>query len=287
MVRSLVRDLLRSTVGAAALDRLEGMEVEDTGFGYDRFGFERESFWAAYAFTRLLYTRWFRVASRGHEHLPERGRAILAGNHSGLLPFDGAMLSVDLIENLDPPRALRAIVDHFAFAVPYVGLFMQRTGQVPGTARNFADLLGQEEMVLVFPEGTRGIVKPFSERYRLKRFNVGFVELALDHKAPVIPFAVVGAEEQAPILFGSRRLGKPLGMPIFPITPTFPLLGPLGLVPYPSRYFINYGEPVLLHEQHPPSAARDPDALEEIAAGIQRQVEGLLRDGLAWREGSP
>lgn len=285
LARRLVRRAVSAVDGVRGLERLETMPFHDEGFGFDRFGLERESFWAAYLACRFLYTTWFRVRSTGHEHVPRDGRAILAGNHSGLLPFDGAMITCDLLERLTPPRSTRAVVDHFAFALPYIGLFMQRTGQVPGTGRNVADLLRQDELVLVFPEGTRGIVKPFHERYRLKKFNVGFVELALEHEAPIVPVAVVGAEEQAPILFGSRTLGKKVGMPIFPVTPTFPLLGPLGLIPYPSQYHICYGEPLWVHREYPRASASDPAVVQGIARRVQERVQGMLEVGLELRRG--
>lgn len=283
--RSLVRRALQTLDGVRSLERLETMPFHDEGFGFDRFGLERESFWAGYLAVRFLYRHWFRVRSTGHENVPREGRVILAPNHSGLLPFDGAMITADLLERLDPPRSVRAIVDHFAFALPYVGTFMQRTGQVPGTTRNFADLLRQDELVLVFPEGTRAIVKPYRERYRLKKFNVGFVELAIEHEAPIVPVAVIGAEEQAPILFGSRTLGKKVGMPLFPVTPTFPLLGPLGLIPYPSRYHIAYGEPIWLHREYPREAARDPIVLQALAQQVQARVQGMIDVGLELRRG--
>ena len=283
--RSLVRRALRTLDGVRGLERLETMPFHDEGFGFDRFGLEREAFWGAYLFVRQLYRRWFRVRSTGHENVPREGRVILAPNHSGLLPFDGAMITVDLLEKLEPPRSVRAIVDHFAFALPYVGVFMQRTGQVPGTTRNFADLLRQDEMILVFPEGTRAIVKPYRERYRLKKFNVGFIELAIEHEAPIVPVAVVGAEEQAPILFGSKSLGKKVGMPIFPITPTVPWLGPLGLIPYPSRYHIAYGEPLWLHREYPREAAKDPGVLTALAQKVQDRVQAMIDVGLEVRDG--
>lgn len=283
--RSLVRRAIQTLDGVRWLERLETMPFKDEGFGFDRFGLERESFWAGYLLVRQLYRRWFRVRSTGHENVPREGRVILAPNHSGLLPFDGAMITCDLLERLDPPRSVRAIVDHFAFALPWVGVFMQRTGQVPGTTRNFADLLRQEELVLVFPEGTRGIVKPFRERYRLRKFNVGFIELAIEHEAPIVPVAVVGAEEQAPILFGSKTLGKKVGMPIFPVTPTFPLLGPLGLIPYPSQYHIAYGEPLWLHREYPREAAKDPVVLQALAQKVQARVQQMIDLGLEVRRG--
>lgn len=283
VARRLVRRLVEALDGDEGLERLEAMAFSDAGFGFDHFGLERESMWTAYLALRQVYRRWFRVRSRGHEHLPTQGAAIVAANHSGLLPFDGAMLTVDLLERLSPPRPMRSVVDHFAFALPYVGLFMQRTGQVTGTTRNAADLLRGGELMLVFPEGTKGIVKPYREKYRLRPFNVGFVELALEHRAPIIPAAVVGAEEQAPILFGSKALGKRFGMPIFPVTPTFPLFGPLGLIPYPSRYYLVYGEPLRLFEEHPPEAARDPDLLRSLADRVQGRVAALIDEARAER----
>jgi 1-acyl-sn-glycerol-3-phosphate acyltransferase len=282
--RARIRKVVRALDGPRGLERLESMPVDDEGFGFDRFGFERESFYAAYLLARQMYRRWFRVESHGHEHVPRSGRAILAGNHSGLLPFDGAMLAVDLIERLEPPRPLRSIVDHFAFALPYVGTFMYRTGQVPGTPRNFRDLLEREQLVLVFPEGTKGIVKPFSERYQLQPFNVGFVELALELEAPIVPFAVIGAEEQAPVLFKSRTIGKKLGMPVFPFTPTFPWFGPLGLVPYPVKYRIAYGEPLLFHREYPREAASDPDVVRALSEKVRSRVQGMIDLGLELRK---
>ncbi len=282
--RERIRRLVRALDGPRGLERLESMLVDDEGFGYDRFGFERETLYAAYMFARQLYRRWFRVESVGHEHVPRAGRAILAGNHSGLLPWDAAMIAVDLIEKLEPPRPLRSIVDHFAFGLPFVGELMYRTGQVPGTPRNFRDLLEREQLVLVFPEGTKGIIKPYSERYQLRPFNVGFVEIALELEVPVVPFAVVGAEEQAPVLFQLPLLGKRLGMPTFPITPTFPLLGLAGLVPYPVKYRIAYGEPLLLHREYPKEAARDPDIIRAISEKIRSRVQGMIDLGLELRK---
>ncbi len=282
--RGRIRKIIHALDGPRGLERLESMVVDDEGFGFDRFGFERESLYASYLVARQLYRRWFRVESRGHEHVPRTGRAILAGNHSGLLPFDGAMIAVDLMDKLEPPRPLRSIVDHFAFALPFVGTFMYRTGQVPGTPRNFHDLLEREQLVLVFPEGTKGIVKPFSERYQLRPFNVGFVEIALELETPIVPFAVIGAEEQAPILFQLPALGKRFGMPTFPITPTFPWLGLAGLIPYPSKYRIAYGEPLFIHRDYPKEAARDPDVVRAISEKVRSRVQGMIDLGLELRK---
>jgi 1-acyl-sn-glycerol-3-phosphate acyltransferase len=283
--RELIKKAIRLLDGEKALERLESMPFDDEGFGYDRFGCERESFLLAYLGARQLYRRWFRVESHGHENIPRAGRALLAGNHSGTLPFDGAMISVDMLERLEPPRPLRAIVDHFAFAFPFVNLFMYRTGQVPGTQRNFVDLLQREQLVLVFPEGTKGIVKPFKERYKLRPFNVGFVEIALEQETPVIPFAVIGAEEQAPIILSSRLLGQKVGLPVFPITPTFPLLGLAGLIPYPVKYRIAYGEPLYLHKDYPREAARDPEVVKAIAEKVRVRVQAMVDLGLEMRAG--
>ena len=274
--RALGRDYVR---------RILGMSFADAGFGYDAFGQERETGIAALLATRWLYNKYFRVESRGHEHVPKTGPVILAGNHSGLLPFDGMMVGIDLMERMVPPRAMRAIADNWLATVPFFGTFIARAGQVIGHRRNFEKLLGQGQLVMVFPEGAKGIAKPFSERYRLKRFNVGFVELALLHRAPIVPVAVVGAEEQAPVLVNSRRVAATLGLPFFPITPTWPLLGPLGLLPLPVKYHVRYGEPLRFDRDYGPEHASDSLLVQHLALEVQSIVQRMVDDGRAERKG--
>jgi len=223
-----------------------------------------------------LYRFWFRVQSEGHEHLPRRGGAILVANHGGLLPFDGAMAAVDALLHSDPPRLLRPLVARFVRDLPLLRDFYAGIGPVIGTRENFRHLLEQRELVLVFPEGVEGIRKTVPDRYRLQHFHPGFVEEAVRHRVPVIPVAIVGPDDQAPILYDLKTVARWLKLPAFPITPTFPWLGPLGLLPYPVRYRIVYGEPLALHEQAPREAADDRPRMEEMAARVRLTVQHLV-----------
>lgn len=278
--RNRIEWLARGVLGDEEYQRLKSMPIVDVGFGYDSFGLERETVIAAYLAMRQLYQRYFRVDSEGHANIPVRGRALLIANHSGIVPLDGTMIGIDLLKHLNPPRLVRAAVDNFVAALPFLGLLFARLGQITGTRRNMIQLMERDELVLIFPEGTRGVGKRYSERYRLQRFTVGFVELALATRTPIIPTAVIGAEEQAPLLAKSKVLGRMLGMPFVPVTPTFPLMGPLGLIPYPSKYHILYGEPMLLHEQHGPDAVGDSKLVERLCGEVRERVQALVKEGL-------
>jgi 1-acyl-sn-glycerol-3-phosphate acyltransferase len=242
----------------------------------DPFGLDVDAIERALPVVLALYRYWFRVQSEGHEHLPRRGGAILVANHGGLLPFDGAMASLDALLHTDPPRILRPLVARFVRELPIVRDFFSGTGPVIGTRDNFRRLLERRELVLVFPEGVAGIRKTVPDRYRLQHFHPGFVEEAVRLRVPVIPVAIVGPDDQAPILYDVKAIARWLGLPAFPITPTFPWLGPLGLLPYPVRYRIVYGEPLALHEQAPPEAAGDRARMEEMAARVRLTVQHLL-----------
>lgn len=250
--------------------------LADAESGYDRFGFSPAAFRRAFPFFHALHRRWFRVRSEGHEHLPEEGPAMLVANHGGLLPFDGAMTVVDVLLHTDPPRLVRSIVDRWAGTLPWVNVFFARTGQVMGTRENFLELLAEGQLVLVFPEGMNGIRKPVTQRYRLQPFHVGFVELALRTRVPLVPVAIVGSDDQAPILFDLAPLARRFGLPTFPVTPTFPWLGPLGLVPYPVPYRIVYGPPLRLHERFGPEDADDARLVRHLADEVRRTLQALL-----------
>ena len=246
---------------------------------YDPLGLSTRAARRAFALFKLLHSYYFRVESSGHEALPEKGGAILAANHGGLLPFDGAMAIVDVLLHAEPPRLVRAIVERWAGTLPFVNIFYARVGQVIGTRENFRQLLRSDQLVLVFPEGVEGIRKKAAERYVLQRFNLGFVEESLRHRVPIVPTAIVGADDQSPILFNVKPLARWLGLPVFPITPTFPLLGPLGLLPYPVKYEIRYGEPFRFYEEYPEEAARDPHAIRYMAERVRRRVQEMVDRG--------
>ncbi len=244
--------------------------------GWDRFGLSPRALQQAFPLFYALYRSYFRVRSEGHANIPASGPVVLAANHGGLLPFDGAMAVVDLLLHSDPPRLARAILDRFAGSLPWVNVFMARVGQVVGTHENFSRLLEDGEAVLVFPEGIEGIRKPITQRYRLQRFHVGFVEHALRARAPIVPMAILGSDDQAPILFDVKPLARWLGLPAAPITPTFPWFGPVGLLPYPVRYRIVYGEPLCFYERFAASSADDPIVVRSLAGQVRRAVQRLI-----------
>jgi 1-acyl-sn-glycerol-3-phosphate acyltransferase len=244
--------------------------------GWDRFGLSASALQQAFPLFYALYRSYFRVRSDGHANIPATGPVVLAANHGGLLPFDGAMAVVDLLLHSDPPRLARAILDRFAGSLPWVNVFMARVGQVVGTHENFSRLLDDGEAVLVFPEGIDGIRKPITQRYRVQHFHVGFVEHALRAGAPIVPMAILGSDDQAPILFDVKPLARWLGLPAAPITPTFPWFGPIGLLPYPVRYRIVYGEPLCFRDRFPASAAEDPAVVRALAGQVRRAVQRLI-----------
>ena len=255
----------------AALAHLAEGEVP-----YDRFGFSPDVTKSAFPWFQALYRYYFRVKSSGHENIPKSGPALLVGNHGGLLPFDAAMGVVDCVLHTDPPRLPRAIVDRWAGSLPWVNVFYARVGQVIGTRENFGDLLGDGQMVLVFPEGMDAVSKPITQRYRLQRFRVGFIEHALRARAPIVPVAFLGNDDQTPILYDFKSVARRLGLPAIPITPTFPLLGPLGLLPYPVSYRIVYGEPLPFHERFGPEGADDARLVRYLANQVRRTVQQLI-----------
>jgi 1-acyl-sn-glycerol-3-phosphate acyltransferase len=243
---------------------------------YDRYGFSPGVTKSVFPLFFALYKLYFRVKSEGHDNIPQEGPAVLAANHGGLLPFDGAMSVVDLLMHTDPPRLARAIVDRWAGSLPWVNVFYARVGQVIGTRENFSDLLDDGQLVLVFPEGMDGVRKTYAQRNRLQRFRVGFVEQALRSSAPIIPTAILGSDDQTPILYDLKPLARRLGLPVAPITPTFPWLGPLGLLPYPVSYRIVYGEPLRFHERFGPEGAEDSRLVKYLANQVRREVQQLV-----------
>lgn len=270
------RMLARAMLTPEQRSHLEGLQLDDAGHGWDRFGASREGVAVALSTVRHLYDRYFRVLSYGAEHIPPTGPTIVVSNHSGTLPLDGMMLWADILLRTSPPRLPRAVADHFVPALPFINTFFSRAGMVPGSRANVRVLLEQGELLLLFPEGVAGIGKPPSEAYRLQRWTVGHAELAIRHRALVVPAAVIGAEEQWPQLGRIERL-HPFGIPYLPI-PATPL-------PLPVRYRIHYGEPLALHEGLAPEEADDPAVLRRAAERTKDAVAALIERGLAEREG--
>jgi 1-acyl-sn-glycerol-3-phosphate acyltransferase len=248
--------------------------------GVDPFGFDPETVKYAAVPIEVLYRHYFRVISHGIENVPNR-RVLLVANHSGQLPFDGMMIGAALVIERDPPRVVRSMVEKWVPRLPFVSIFMARVGQIVGTPDNCRRLLAREEAILVFPEGARGISKTFDKRYQLERFGTGFMRLALETGTPIVPVAVVGAEEQAPSLVNLKSIAKLLGIPAFPVTPTFPLLGPVGLWPLPTRYRIYFGEAMRFEG----SGDEEDEIVEQYVAEVRRALEVLIQRGLSERSG--
>jgi 1-acyl-sn-glycerol-3-phosphate acyltransferase len=264
------------------LDRLDGDYPED------EWGFDEQFAEALFPLFELLYRVWWRVEAVGVRSVPSHGRALLVANHAGSpLPFDAAMITTALMKEHPLPRWPRFTVDDWAFALPFLSAFFRRLGGVPSRPENTSRALRSDELVISFPEGPQGPRKPFAERYRLQPFGRGeFVELALATGAPIVPVAVVGSEEIYPKLGESRTLGRAVGAPFLPITPTFPWLGPLGLIPLPARWRIEFCEPIDV-SGHSPDDAEDRrvvfDLSERVRETIQdRLYENLIRRGSAF-----
>ncbi len=274
MLPALAR-LAASTLPTAERERLKGLVFADAGHGYDPFGLHPDFVAFGEALTAPLYDRYFRVESSGHEHIPASGAAVLAANHSGAVPFDSAMIWTDVVRHTNPPRVPRPVADHFVPMIPIIGIVFARGGMVGGSRGNARTLLERGELLLIHPEGVPGIAKSFKLRYQLQDWRVGHVELAIRHSAPVIPVAVVGAEEQMPQI--GRIPISVAGLPFIPVTLTpFPL---------PVKYHIRYGAPIPVHELYTPDQADDPASVREAAALVKKAVQGMLDEGVKSRAG--
>ncbi|MET0554777.1 MAG: lysophospholipid acyltransferase family protein [Vicinamibacteria bacterium] len=246
----------------------------------DEFGHDQRFIETLLPVFEFLYTIWWRVEVQGIEHLPETGAGLVVSNHSGVLPYDGLMINLAVRHEHPARRNCRMLaLDMFAL-LPFLAPMLAKSGAVRANPENAERLLRKGELVGVFPEGVKGVGKPFKRRYRLARFGRGgFVRIALRTGVPILPCAVVGAEEIHPMIGQADFLGKPFGVPYFPITPTFPLLGPLGFVPLPSKWAIEFGDPVRM-DTYGPDAADDPILVnrlsEQVRSTIQRMIDGRL-----------
>jgi 1-acyl-sn-glycerol-3-phosphate acyltransferase len=254
-------------IEAEIAERLERIPNRLNDYRYDPWGFQPDVLRKAMVFSTILYRYWFRVKTIGIENLPP-GRVIVVGNHAGQIAIDAAMVGTAMILEAEPPRVPRGMGEFWLPTLPWFNVFMHRIGGVVGTPKNCVDLLHNEEAVSVFPEGVRGMNKLIWDRYKLQRFGLGFMRIALQADAPIVPVAIVGSEEQAPAIANLMPLARLLGMPAFPITPTWPLLGPLGLVPLPSRYAIQFGRPMRF--------TGDPDDEDEVIQKKVDQVKGVI-----------
>ncbi|MEV7801442.1 lysophospholipid acyltransferase family protein [Microbispora sp. NPDC088329] len=252
----------------------------------DEFGFDPElNDTVLLEAVRPLYRHWFRVEVLGLGNVPPDRGALIVANHSGTLPVDALMLQVAVHDELGRP--LRLLGAHLVYQLPVLGHLARKSGHTLACREDADRLLRKGEVVGVFPEGFKGLGKPFSERYKLQRFGRGgFVASAIRAGVPIVPCAIVGAEEIYPKIGDSPSLARLLGLPYLPITPLFPWLGPLGLLPLPSKWLIEFGEPIRTDE-YDPEEADDPmlvfDLTDRIRESMQAQLDALrLRRGPAF-----
>jgi 1-acyl-sn-glycerol-3-phosphate acyltransferase len=244
----------------------------------DEFGLDPEFRARVLPIFRLLYEKYWRVEASGVRNVPRTGPTILVANHSGAIPFDATMIACAL-HTARHPRATRFLYDRFVDNLPFVPQFYQRAGGVVASHANAERLLEKGELVGLFPEGVSGLSKLFSERYVLQPFSSGFVRLALRYHATIVPVAVVGAEEIYPLVGRVRAIGKLVGIPYMPVTPFFPLLGPLGMIPLPSKWMMRFGTPITLDvsARHSRDGTTIRALAEQVRVRIQRMVRTLLR----------
>lgn len=253
----------------------------DGDYEVDKWGRDLELLAEMLPLFQFLYRSYWRVTAIGVENVPADGRALLVANHSGVVPWDAVMVMTAILECHEKPRYARGLYLSWAAEMPFMGLFMNRLGQVQALPENAVRLLNEDELVMVFPEGAKGIGKPFSERYQLARFGRGgFVRAALKAKAPIIPVSVVGAEEIHPMIGNAAPVASIFNMPYVPITPTFPLLGPLGLLPLPSKWTIHFGKPIEVKDLLQ-SPAGEPllvtKITNEVREIIQKNIHEILK----------
>jgi 1-acyl-sn-glycerol-3-phosphate acyltransferase len=223
---------------------------------------------------RPLATKWFRVEVRGVENIPSDGGALVVANHSGTVPVDGIMTMFAVHETTG--RNLRPLGADLVFKLPFIGELARKAGATLACSEDATRMLSHGELAAVWPEGFKGIGKPYSERYKLQRFGRGgFVSAAIRTGVPIVPCSIVGAEEIYPLVGNVPSLARLLGVPYIPITPFFPLLGPLGLVPLPSKWIIEFGEPIRT-DSYDPGAADDPMLVFNLTDQVRETIQQTL-----------
>ena len=271
-----LRQLRKTAPDDDIAGRTQALVVQGNEFGYDPFGLSRDSIKSALSVARWLYRYYFRAQAFGIENVPSSGRVVLVSNHSGQLPFDALVIGCACFLEPPQPRLVRAMVEFFVPSVPFASYLFARWGQITGTPENCRRLLAADEAVLVFPEGARGISKPFSKRYQLAEFGKGFLRLALESGAPIVPVAVIGAEEQAPAV-NLKTLARLLRTPAFPVVPYPPFVA---AVPLPVKYRVYFGEP--MHFTGDPDD--DDELLDDKVKMVRNRIQSMIHVGLRERE---
>lgn len=243
----------------------------------DDFGYDPKATARWEPVLEALYARWFRTSTTGLEHVPSTGPALLVANHGGSLPYDSAMVMHAVRRDHPARRDVRPLIEDAVFHLPTLGPLINRLGGVRACPENAERLLARGELVAVFPEGTKGASKLWRDRYRLQRFGRGgFIKLALRRRVPIIPVAVVGAEDTVPMMARVTWFARNAGLPFIPVTPTFPLLGPAGLLPWPARWRLRFGAPIDLAAEFGADRADDRLLVNRLADQVRSRLQAMV-----------
>jgi 1-acyl-sn-glycerol-3-phosphate acyltransferase len=250
----------------------------------DEFGFDTQLTEEVLApVARLFHQRWFRVDWIGVENVPAEGPALLVSNHAGTLPWDAVIMKFGVLDHHPAHRHVHLLAADLAFRLPFIGPLARKSGDTLACEEDAFRLLERGDLLGVFPEGYKGLGKPFRDRYKLQRFGRGgFIEIALRAGAPIVPVSIVGSEEIFPMIHNAKTLARVFGFPYFPVTPTFPWLGPLGMVPLPSKWIIEFGEPIPT-ESFADEAWQDPLTVFEMTDRVRDEIQQTLYRNLMAR----
>lgn len=253
----------------------------------DDFGFDEHLFRGVLLpLLQPLYERFFRVTTVGVDRVPVKGPVLLVANHSGTIPIDALMMQYAVATEHPARRVVRNVGADLVWTFPFLGPLARKSGTAVACEEDTTELLRRGECVGVFPEGFKGVGKGWRERYRLQRFGRGgFIELALRTRTPIVPVAVVGAEEAYPMIANVKSVARVFGLPYFPITPTWPLLGPLGALPLPSKWIIEFGAPISM-DNYPDDAAEDAMLVFDLTDAVRDTIQHMLLQNLSARSGT-
>lgn len=260
-------------------EKVDRIPADLNEYGYDPWGYSPKAMKRFILPSAFLYRYYFRCETTGLENLPE-GRVLLIGNHAGQMAFDGLMVQAACVLEASPPRLCRGMGEYWLGTLPYLSVLLDRTGSAVGTRQTCIDMLRHGECVMAFPEGVRGMNKVYADAYKLMEFGLGFMRLALETDTPIVPVSIVGSEEQNPGIADLKGVAALLGMPSFPVTLTFPLLGPFGMLPMPVRYRIEFGAPMRF-EGH---AEDEDDVIQEKVDQVKAAISAQLERGRAARK---
>lgn len=275
---SITPEIVNRTLDPLVAEKIEKIKIPEN----DPFGIDKDFIKMASIVTNFLYKYWNRVEVFGINNIPSKGAAIIVPNHGGIIPLDAAYIASSIILEHETPRLVRTLVERYLPTLPFFYTFISRVGQTVGTYENAEIILDEGELLQIFPEGAAGATKPYVKYYELEDFNVGFMELAIKKRVPIIPTGVTGSLEQAPVLFDFKRLGKVFKIPSFPVTPFWPLLGPIGIFPLPAKFRIIFGRPMYFDE-YTEEDLENPELVRELVQKVKSEVEKMISIGLEMR----